>query len=256
MSLIERRVSDWAMLKLLRCWLRAGVFEGGVVTDSLSGTPQGSPISPLLANIALNVLDEAWAAGNHRLGELVRYADDFVILSPTRERAEEAQRRVGAVLRPLGLRLHPDKTRIVHLARGVGGFDFLGFHHRMREAVKWKGRWYLHQWPSQRAMKSIRARIRQRTDRRYAGADLKVLVERSLNPVLRGWGTYFRIGNSSRKFASIDNYVRMRLARLASVKYGLSGINWGNRFGYAWARSIGVCELLGSVRYRPTHALR
>ncbi len=255
MSLIERRVSDRSMLKLLRGWLRAGVFEGGVVTDTESGTPQGSPISPLLANIALHVLDEAWAKGR-RLGVLVRYADDLVVLCPTRERAEEAQRRVAAALGPLGLRLHPDKTKIAHLARGGDGFDFLGFHHRMRESTKWRGRWYLHQWPSTRAMKSIRARIRDRTDRRFAGMDLRVLVEMNLNPVLRGWGAYFRVGNSTRKFDHIDNYVRLRLARLASVKFGLSGINWGNRFDYAWLRTLGIHELVGSVRYRPTHALR
>jgi RNA-directed DNA polymerase len=183
-------------------------------------------------------------------------ATHLVILAPTRDRAEQARFRAAAALEPLGLRLHPDKTRIVHLAGGDGGFDFLGFHHRMQESAKWKGRWYLHQWPSQRAMKSIRARIRQRTDRRYAGTDLGVLVDYHLNPVLRGWGPYFRIGNSSRKFANIDNYVRMRLARLASVKYGLSGINWGNRFDYAWSRSLGVYGLVGSVRYPPTHALR
>jgi RNA-directed DNA polymerase len=105
-------------------------------------------------------------------------------------------------------------------------------------------------------MRSIRTRIRERTDRRYAGQDLKVLVEWSLNPVLRGWGAYFRVGNSTRKFGHIDNYVRQRLARLASIKYGLSGINWGNRFDLAWARNLGIYELTGNVRYRPTHARR
>jgi len=256
MTLIERRVSDRSMLKLLRAWLRVGVFEGGVVTDTESGTPQGSPISPLLANIALHVLDDAWADGGQRLGVLVRYADDFVILCPTRERAEQARERAEAVLAPLGLQLHPDKTTLVHLAEGAGGFDFLGFHHRMRRSKRWNGRWYLHQWPSKTAMNSIRSKIRERTHRRYAGMDLRVLVDVYLNPVLRGWGAYFRSGNSSDKFAAIDNYVRQRLARLASIKYGLSGINWGNRFDYTWLRRLGIYELSGSVRYRRTHALR
>ena len=91
------------------------MFEGGVVSDTETGTPQGSPLSPLLANIALHVLDEAWARGR-RLGVLVRYADDFVVVCPTRQRAEQARARVEAMLVPLGLRLHPDKTRIVDLA--------------------------------------------------------------------------------------------------------------------------------------------
>lgn len=256
MALIERRVSDRSMLKLLRSWLRVGVFEGGVVTDTESGTPQGSPISPLLANIALHVLDEEWANGGQRLGILVRYADDFVILCPTRERAEQARERAETVLAPLGLQLHPDKTKIVHLFQGAAGFDFLGFHHHMRRSRKWNCRWYLHQWPSKTAMKSIRSKIRERTHRRYAGMDLRVLVEFNLNPVLRGWGAYFRSGNSSRQFSAIDNYVRQRLARLASIKHGLSGINWGNRFDLVWLRRLGIYELTGTIRYRPAHALR
>ncbi|MDP9388211.1 MAG: reverse transcriptase domain-containing protein [Actinomycetota bacterium] len=92
MGEVERRVCDRQMLKLLRCWLRAGVVEGGVVADTDAGTPQGSPISPLLANIALHVLDWAWATSGRRFGTLVRYADDFVVLCPTRDRADQARR--------------------------------------------------------------------------------------------------------------------------------------------------------------------
>jgi RNA-directed DNA polymerase len=204
MRQVECRVVDRAMLKLLRCWLRAGIIEGGVLADTEAGTPQGSPISPLLANIALHVLDVAWAKNHRRLGTLVRYADDFVILCATEDRAVEARLQVATILAPLGLRLHPEKTSVVHLARGAGGFDFLGFHHRMRRSHRWKGRWYLHRWPSTRAMNSIRSKVRSMTTHNYASLPMEAVADR-LNPVLRGWGVYFRHGNSSDKFATIDS---------------------------------------------------
>src|SRR5215217_4933928 len=252
---VERRVSDRRMLKLLRGWLRAGVFEGGIVSAIEAGTPQGSPISPLLANIALHVLDEAWQREGRRLGVLVRYADDLVVLCATREQAVKARELVAAVLRTLGLRLHPEKTRIAHLARGAEGFDFLGFHHRMRESWKQPGRWYLQKWPSRRAMASIRGKIRDRTDRRYARLPLEWAVE-DLNRALRGWGNYFRYGNSGRKFAQIDGYVNERLALLASAKHGLQGRNWVLRFNYEWANQLGVHRLNGTVRPTLAYASR
>jgi RNA-directed DNA polymerase len=244
---IERRVCDRRMLKLIRGWLRAGVFEGGIVSAIEAGTPQGSPISPLLANIALHTLDQAWAGGGRRLGELVRYCDDFVVLCATRSQAEEARELVAAVLDVVGLRLHPEKTRIAHLARGAEGFDFLGFHHRMRESWKQRGRWYLQKWPSRRAMAQIKGKIRDRTDRRFARLPLEYAVK-NVNHVVRGWGNYFRYGNSADKFDEIDSYVRERLAILASAKHGLQGRNWASRFNYQWATQLGVYRLSGTVR--------
>jgi RNA-directed DNA polymerase len=250
---VERRVVDRQMVKLLRSWLRAGVFEGGVVSDTETGTPQGSPVSPLMANIALHVLDEAWAARGWRLGTLVRYCDDFVVVCPTAERAEAARDLAASTLAGLGLRLHPDKTKIVCLRQGQDGFDFLGFHHRMVESWKRQGRYYLQKWPSHRAMASIRAKVRNRTPRGYASLDMAVVVE-ELNPVLRGWGAYFRYGNSSRKFNAIDSYVHERLAKLASVKHGISGRNWATRFTYGWLTNLGIYRLTGTVRYWAAHA--
>jgi RNA-directed DNA polymerase len=252
MGQVERRVIDRQMLKLLRSWLRAGVFEGGLVSDNEAGTPQGSPISPLLANIALHRLDEAWAAAAG-LGTLVRYADDFVVLTTSRSRAEEARRRIEAVLAELGLRLHPDKTRIVYLGGGEDGFDFLGFHHR-KTPSKYGDRRYLSKWPSTRAMASIRAKVRDRTDRRFASRDLRDVVA-DLNPVLRGWGAYFRYGNSNRKFAAVDSYVHFRMSKLASVKHATRGRLRVSRFNYGWLTGLGVYRLTGGVRrWRAVHA--
>jgi RNA-directed DNA polymerase len=252
---IERRVCDRRMLKLLRGWLRAGVFGGGIVSAIEAGTPQGSPISPLLANVALHVLDQAWQGGGQQLGVLVKYADDLVVLCATREQAEQARELVAAVLDMLGLRLHPAKTRIAQLARGAEGFTFLGFEHRMCESWRQPGRWYLQKWPSRRAMASIRGKIHARTQRRYARLPLEWAVE-DLNRVLRGWGNYFRYGNSARKFAQIDCYVNERLAILASAKHGLQGRNWATRFNYEWATRLGIHRLTGTVKPTLAYASR
>jgi hypothetical protein len=97
-------------------------------------------------------------------------------------------------------------------------------------------------------MTSIRSKVRERTQRRHASWELEAVVE-NLNPVLRGWGAYFRHGNSSKKFNAIDSYVHQRLARLASVKHGIPGRNWATRFTYQWATDLGIHRLTGTVRY-------
>jgi len=173
----------------------------------------------------------------------------------SRAQAEQARRRAAAVLGTLGLRLHPGKTTIVCLAGGEQGFDFLGFHHRKVESWKHRGRFYLQRWPKDAAMAAIRAKIRERTSPRYVGWPLKDVVG-DLNPVLRGWGNYFRNGNSARKFAAVDGYVHERIAILASRKYGLRGRNWKHRFNTTWFRSLNPrpYQLSGTIRYRSAHA--
>jgi RNA-directed DNA polymerase len=247
---IERRVCDRRMLKLLRGWLRAGVFDGGVVSAIEAGTPQESPLSSLLANIALHRLDEAWQSEGRRLGVLVRYADDLVVLCATRKRAERSRELVAAVLETLGLRLHSEKTRVAQLAEAPRGSTSLA----STTACGSRGRddrWYLLKWPSKRAMAQIKAKIRERTDRSRARLPLEWAVE-DVNRAVRGWGNYFRYGNSAAKFSAIDGYVNERIVILASAKHGLQGRNWVTRFNYEWATRLGVYRLSGTVR--PTFA--
>ena len=195
------------------------MLEEGNYRTVIAGTPQGGVISPLLANIYLHALDEAWEEERQR-GELVRYADDFVILCGSEKQVRAALEWVEKTLKGLGLELHPGKTRIVNLRKGKEGFDFLGFHFRKRESWRYKGRWYLHFWPSRKAMRAIRDRIRVITSRSRLHLPIERIVE-DVNRVLRGWGNYFAIGNSARKFSQIDSYVRERLALFLSKKTGV-----------------------------------
>ena len=145
-------------------------------------------ISPLLANIYLHVLDTEFT--RRGLGELVRYADDGVVLCRSAAQARAALDAIGEILGSLGLELHPDKTKVVDLRQGREGLDFLGCHFHARMSGRlWEQRrivrYYLHRWPSQRAMKRLRDKIRDRTGRNRAGRDIRDVIA-DLNPVLRG----------------------------------------------------------------------
>jgi group II intron reverse transcriptase/maturase len=182
MELVKERISDRRVLKLVRQWLECGVMEDGTVRETLAGTPQGGVISPLLANIYLNKLDRIWAARCGSLGVLVRYADDFVAMCRTESQAREALRRIGLVMNRLGLKLHPEKTRMVDLRRGKESFVFLGCTIRKKRSIQRNPRaHFVQRWPSPKATKRIRERVHELTDARHSGKDVKQIIA-TLNP--------------------------------------------------------------------------
>ena len=225
-----------------------------MVTHPLTGTPQGGVISPLLSNIYLGVLDLLWTRQSSHLGTLVRYADDFVVICRKKADCAEAERRIRGIMDRLGLQLHPEKTRRVDLFDGREGFDFLGCHLHKRmsgQLLERTGKrlYFLHRWPSARAMKRARQRIREHTLRGRCHADILEVIG-VLNRFLRGWGNYFRTGNAAKKFNQLDTYVWRRLRSLLLKRKGRhlrpgEAAKWTRE--YFWG--LGLHRLRGTIRY-------
>jgi group II intron reverse transcriptase/maturase len=257
MQAVQERVCDQAVLKLLRVMLRAGVMHDGEVRRPVTGTPQGGVISPLLANVYLHRIDRAWDVRQH--GALVRYADDVVVMCSSRAQAEAALAQLTALLAELGLEPKAAKTRIVQLAVGGEGLDFLGFHHRLVESDgrrTGKHVTFLARWPTNKAMQHARDRIRELTDRSKLLLPVEVIVV-NVNRFVRGWAAYFRYGNSARHFDKIRGYLRMRLALVISKRHRRSRAFGWSVVHHASANQLGLISLDGTVAApRPFRAWR
>jgi RNA-directed DNA polymerase len=242
MGRVRDRIGDRRILGLVKAFLKAGILsEDGIERDTDTGTPQGGILSPLLANVALSVLDDHFARAWEGFGttsaarqqrrrnglatyRLVRYADDFVVLvAGDRAHAEGLRSEVAAALRVMGLRLSEEKTRIVHVDEG---FDFLGFRIQ-RHRKRGTGKCFIYTYPSKKALASIKAKVRS-TTRGATNQSLEVLLHR-LNPMLRGWTNYFRHGVSKATFNYLRAFTWRRVVNWLRHKHDRANWKWLRR---------------------------
>lgn len=209
--LVEKRISDRRIVKLIRKWLEVGVMEKGHVESSQQGSPQGGVISPLLANIYLDYLDTVWERHYHHLGKLIRYADDFVIVCKNHKNVSHSYKAIKLIMTKLELDLNMEKTRIVNLWEGKEGFDFLGYHNRKVRLKMKSGKQYyaLEQWISKSAISRVRNKVKETLKDATLYQDLEEVIKR-LNRKIDGWRNYY--GKSPvRVLLRIDRYILKRL---------------------------------------------
>ncbi len=230
---VKEKVTDNGILSLLDSYLEAEIMEG---TDSWSpegGTPQGAVVSPLLANIYLNPLDHLMEDKGYNM---IRYADDFVVLCKTKEEARKALKVINDWVKNAGLSLHPDKTKLVD-ATTRGGFDFLGYHFE-------RG----YRWPRKKSRQKLKDSIRDKTPRNYGNSLEKCISE--VNKTLEGWYEYFKHSHYT-SFGPIDSWIRMRLRSILRRRMGKRGRGRGSdhqRWPNSFFRKRGLFSLVGAHR--------
>ena len=214
LELVSRRISDRRVLSLIKAWLKCGVMEEGTVRRSITGTPQGGCISPLLSNVYLHAFDKMWQLWGPKGTKLVRFADDFVILC--RHSGHQVLQRVREFLSRLRLTLNEEKTHVVRVDRG---FDFLGmtFCYAATSSQATRLKYNCYRWPRRKAVQSLKEKIRTKIGRRYH-LSLQAVI-REINPILRGWHNYFRVGHGEKIFRRLDRFVMNRLRIFVKRKH-------------------------------------
>jgi RNA-directed DNA polymerase len=231
MKLLEEKVADGRVLELIRQYLRQGVLEEMREWRPEAGTPQGAVISPLLSNIYLDPLDRLMAACG---AEMIRYADDLVVLCQSEEAAQRALALVQQWTAAVGLTLHPEKTRIVD-ATQAGGFDFLGYHFE-------RGK----RWPRRKSLQKFKYTVRVKT-KRTNGQSLQVIIAR-VNRTTKGWFGYFKHSNQY-TFPPLDSWIRMRLRSILRHRSGRRGRGRGydqQRWPNAYFAAQGLFSLVAA----------
>ncbi len=234
---VEERISDRRMLELIKAFLKQGIMEGGEQWEPQEGTPQGGPLSPLLANIYLNPVDWMMNEAGYRM---VRYADDLVVLCRNRQEAEEALRKLKDWVQANGLSLNPEKTRMVDMSQPREYFDFLGY--RFYRSGKGK----LRRFPRPRNMGKLRAKLRKHT-KRCNGHGIEQIIQK-INPILRGWYEYYKHSNRS-TFQEVDGWVRMRLRSILRKRHRGRGRGRGRdhtRWPNAYFAEHGLLSLVAT----------
>ena len=232
MTLIELRISDRRILKLIKQWLKSGILYGNILEISELGTSQGSVISPLLANIYLNTLDRLWEKYGLIHGILVRYADDTVIICKNKKNANHALTLLQYIMGKLDLKLHPVKTKIVCMWDGKEGFDFLGMHHRRMTTETSQGNVFqeTYQYPSRKAMKKMKTAIKSNVNSRSLLVASEEDLIKNLNPEITGWKNYYKTKTSDKWMQALDWYVICTFTRWYNKKHQRS--NHMSKVGY------------------------
>lgn len=221
MKLVEQRISDRRILKLIKQWLKAGALYGNILEISELGTSQGSVISPLLANIYLNTLDRLWEKYGLTHGKLVRYADDSVIICKNKKSANHALTLLQYIMGKLDLKLHPIKTKVVCMWDGKEGFDFLGLHHRRMTSETRSGGTFQEtfQYPSRKAMKKMKLAIKENVNSRGLLTANEEELIKTMNPKITGWRNYYQTKTDGKWMQALDWYIICTFTRWYNKKH-------------------------------------